>query len=148
HTSFPVPRGKMYDRNGKAIVDNTPLNAITYTKKQNADPQQMLKTAEKLSKLIDIGDTSKIIHDRDKQDFWILKNPEKAKGLITKKEWSLFAQKKLDDKQIYNLQLKRITNKELTSLNSNTVAIFRQFNSGYALTPQIVKNKDVTPQEY
>src|SRR4051794_12673919 len=32
----PVPRGKMYDRNGKAIVDNTPLNAITYTKKQNA----------------------------------------------------------------------------------------------------------------
>src|SRR5436305_13094804 len=108
----PVPRGKMYDRNGKAIVDNTPLNAITYTKKQNADPQQMLKTAEKLSKLIDMGDTSKIIHDRDKKDFWILKNQEKAKGLITKKEWSLFAQKKLDDKQIYNLQLKRITNKE------------------------------------
>ena len=45
----------MYDRNGKVIVDNTPLNAITYTKKQNADPQEMLKTAEKLSKLIDNG---------------------------------------------------------------------------------------------
>ncbi|MEH7272908.1 penicillin-binding protein, partial [Neobacillus vireti] len=27
----PVPRGKMFDRNGKIIVDNTPLNAITYT---------------------------------------------------------------------------------------------------------------------
>ncbi|WP_256234359.1 penicillin-binding protein 2 [Bacillus sp. EB600] len=147
----PVPRGKMYDRNGKAIVDNTPLNAITYTKKQNADQQEMLKTAEKLSKLISMGDPETLktkIHDRDKKDFWILKNPDKAKGLITKKEWSLFAQKKLDDKQIYNLQLKRITNKELASLNLNTVAIFRQFNSGYALTPQIVKNKDVTPQEY
>jgi penicillin-binding protein A len=144
----PVPRGKMYDRNGKIIVDNTPLNAITYTKKQNADPQEIRKTAEKLSKVIDMGDTTKIIHDRDKKDFWILKNPEKAKKLITKKEWSLFAQKKLDDKQIYNLQLKRIKNKELNSLNLNTVAIFHQMSSGYALTPQIVKNQNVTPQEY
>jgi penicillin-binding protein A len=24
----PVPRGKMFDRNGKIIVDNTPLNAV------------------------------------------------------------------------------------------------------------------------
>ena len=31
----PVPRGKMFDRNGKIIVDNTPLNAITYTKFQD-----------------------------------------------------------------------------------------------------------------
>ena len=74
----PVPRGKMYDRNGKAIVDNTPLNAITYTKKQNADPQKMLKTAEQLSKLISMGDPfsnknlikkNKIIHERDKKGF-------------------------------------------------------------------------------
>ena len=48
----PVPRGKMFDRNGKVIVDNTPLNAITYTKIQNAT-EEMLKTAEQLSKLID-----------------------------------------------------------------------------------------------
>ena len=47
----PVPRGKMYDRNGKAIVDNTPLNAITYTKMMQ--PEEMLKIAERLSKLID-----------------------------------------------------------------------------------------------
>jgi cell division protein FtsI/penicillin-binding protein 2 len=31
----PVPRGKLFDRNGKVIVDNTPLNAITYTKFQD-----------------------------------------------------------------------------------------------------------------
>ena len=28
------------------------------------------------------------------------------------------------------------------------IAIFREFNSGYALTPQIVKNEDVTPKEF
>lgn len=144
-----VPRGKMFDRNGKVVVDNTPLNAITYTKSQSTDPKVMLKTAEDLSKLIKM-DLSKI-RDRDKKDFWILKNPEKAKAKITKKEWALFSQKKLDDKQIYQLELKRITAQELNSFTQedlNTLAIYRQFNSGYALTPQIVKNKDVTPEEF
>ncbi|HEY2421417.1 MAG TPA: penicillin-binding protein 2 [Neobacillus sp.] len=145
----PVPRGKMYDRNGKVIVDNTPLNAITYTKSQNTDTKEMLSTAEKLSKLISV-DPGKI-RDRDKRDFWILKNPEKAKEKITKNEWAEYDQKKLDDKKIYNLQLKRITDDELNSFSKdelNTLAIFREFNSGYALTPQIVKNKDVTPEEF
>jgi cell division protein FtsI/penicillin-binding protein 2 len=147
----PVPRGKMYDRNGKIIVDNTPLNAITYTKKQNADPQEMIKTAEKLSKLINMNTSNpydpdylkKIVHERDQEDFWLAKFPQKALSLVTKSEL-----KKLDSKQIYNLQLKRITKKDLSSLNLNTVAIFRQMNSGYALTPQIIKNQNVTPQEY
>jgi cell division protein FtsI/penicillin-binding protein 2 len=145
----PVPRGKMFDRNGKVIVDNTPLNAITYTKSQNTDPKEMLKTAENLAKLIHM-DTTKI-RDRDKEDFWILKHPEKAKEKITKKEWALYDQKKLDDKKIYNLQLKRISKKELNSFTEDqlqTLAIFREFNSGFALTPQIVKNRDVTPDEF
>ncbi|MDP4106834.1 MAG: penicillin-binding protein, partial [Bacillota bacterium] len=84
----PVPRGKMYDRNGKIIVDNTPLNAITYTKKQNADPQEMLKTAEKLSKLINMNTSNpydpdylkKTVHDRDQRDFWLVKYPQKAQA--------------------------------------------------------------------
>src|SRR3954466_11569481 len=90
----PVPRGKMFDRNGKVIVDNTPLNAITYTKFQDTSQEEMLETAERLAKLID-KDTSKI-RERDKQDFWILKNTEKAKEKITEKEWDLYEQKELD----------------------------------------------------
>lgn len=145
----PVPRGKMFDRNGKVIVDNIPLNAITYTKGKNADPKEIINVAERLSNLI-ILDTKKI-QDRDKKDFWILKNPEKAKEKITKKEWALYDQKKLDDKQIYNLQLKRITDEDINKLTVDelkTLAVFKQFNSGYALTPQIVKNENVTPEEY
>nr|WP_045517642.1 penicillin-binding protein 2 [Neobacillus niacini] len=145
----PVPRGKMFDRNGKIIVDNTPLNAITYTKFQDTSQEEMLETAERLAKLID-KDTSKV-RERDKQDFWILKNPEKAKEKITEKEWDLYDQEELDDKEIYNLQLKRITADDLASLSAQdleTLAIFREFNTGYALSQQIVKNKDVTPEEF
>jgi penicillin-binding protein A len=145
----PVPRGKMFDRNGKVIVDNTPLNAITYTKFQDTSQEEMLKTAERLAQLID-KDISKI-RERDKQDYWILKNPEKAKAKITEKEWDLYDQDELDDKEIYNLQLKRITESNLASLTPQdleTLAIFREFNSGYALTQQIVKNENVTPEEF
>ncbi|WP_307405116.1 peptidoglycan D,D-transpeptidase FtsI family protein [Neobacillus ginsengisoli] len=160
-TSNPVPRGKMFDRNGKVIVDNTPLNAITYTKSQTTNQTEMLKTAEHLSNLITV-DTSKL-RDRDYVDFWILKNPKKAKNLITKKEWAQYYAKKLDDKQIYNLQLKRIKithdannkilvtkieNYTFSNHDRNILGILKQFNNGYALTPQIVKNLGVTPEEY
>lgn len=145
----PVPRGKMYDRSGKVIVDNIPLKAITYTKYQGTTQEEMLEVAGNLAKLIN-KDSSKV-QERDKKDFWIMKNPERAKKKITEKEWNQFEAKKLEDKDIYKLQLERITEAELNSLSQDeleVLAIFREFNSGYALTPQIVKNEGVTPEEY
>jgi penicillin-binding protein A len=145
----PVPRGKMFDRNGKIIVDNTPQNAITYTKYQGTDQEEMLEVARGLAKLIK-KDVKKV-QERDKKDYWIMKNPERAKEKITKSEWDLFTDKQLNDKDLYKLQLERITQAELKELNKNDLeilAIFREFNSGYALTPQFVKNKDVTKEEF
>jgi penicillin-binding protein A len=147
--SNPVPRGKIFDTKGNIIVDNTPLNAITYTKSQDTSQEAMLETAEKLAKIINM-DTEKI-PVRDKKDFWIIKHPKQAKEKITEKEWAQYKQKKLEDKDIYKLQLKRVTDEEINSIQGEdleTLAIYRKFNSGYALTPQIVKNKDVTPGEF
>ena len=79
--STTVPRGKMYDRNFNPIVDNKPLNAITYTKYPNAKTEDMLETAEKLAQLI--TQNTKKITERDQKDFWIIKNPKKAKALIS-----------------------------------------------------------------
>ncbi|AIM15616.1 MULTISPECIES: penicillin-binding protein 2 [Neobacillus] len=147
--SNPVPRGKIIDRNGNVIVDNTPLNAIIYTKSKDTTKKEMLDTAKKLAKLID-KDISKV-RERDKKDLWITLYPEEAKAKIKDKEWALFKEKKLDDKDIYKLQLERINDKDLARLTHDdleTWAIYMAFNSGYALTPQIVKNKDVTPEEF
>lgn len=144
----PVPRGKIYDSNGNVIVDNAPLESITYTRPNNATSQEMLNTAEKLSNLVTMDTTT--VTDRDKKDFWILLNPDKAKALITKQEWALYNQNKLDDQQIYNLQLARITKSELNSFTTsqlNTLAIYKQMNSGYALTPQTVKIFDPNPND-
>ncbi|MFC9596305.1 peptidoglycan D,D-transpeptidase FtsI family protein [Peribacillus butanolivorans] len=145
----PVPRGKMYDRNLNPVVDNEPLNAITYTKYPNTKTADMVKTAEILATLIEM-DTKKV-RDPDKKDFWILKNPEKAEALITKAERQKVVEKKLEQKDLYKLQLERVTEdnlKEFTKDELEVIAIFREFNSGYALTPSIVKNKDVSTNEF
>ncbi|WP_423406786.1 peptidoglycan D,D-transpeptidase FtsI family protein [Heyndrickxia sp. MSNUG] len=144
----PVPRGKMFDRNLKVIVDNKPINAITYTN-EGASQTDMLMVAENLAKLIH-QKTDKI-QERDKKDFWMIRNPEAAKKLITKKEMELFKDKKLKDKDLYKIQLDRITDKHLADLTEEdleVLAIFRIMNSGYKFTPQVIKNEDVTRKEF
>jgi penicillin-binding protein A len=144
----PVPRGKMLDRNLKVIVDNKPLNAITYTF-EGASQKEMLKVAENLAKIIN-QKTDKV-RERDKKDFWIIKNPEKAKSLITQKEMGLLKANKLKQEDIYKLQLDRITEKHLSELSKQDLeelAIFRIMNSGYKFTPQIIKNENVTSKEF
>ncbi|WHY60710.1 penicillin-binding protein 2 [Cytobacillus firmus] len=149
----PVPRGKMFDRNGQVIVDNTPQNAITYTN-NGYKQDEMLEVAEKLAKLID-KDTKKV-QERDKKDYWIMKNPEKAEEKVTKIDKEELEKKyegkeKELDKALYQLTLDRITEEELSELTKDdleVLAIYREFTSGYALTPQIVKNKKVTPEEF
>ena len=47
-----MPRGQIFDRNGNLIVGNKGLRAITYTRKGNVQPQDMLNVAEKLANII------------------------------------------------------------------------------------------------
>ncbi|MBT2693719.1 penicillin-binding protein 2 [Bacillus sp. ISL-55] len=144
----PVPRGKMLDRNHKVIVDNKPLNAITYTN-EGASQKEMLQVAAKLARIIE-KDTDKV-RERDMKDFWMIKHPEEAKKLIKDKEMELFRNKKLKNKDLYKLQLERVTKKHLSQLTEQDIeelAIFRIMNSGYKFVPQIIKNEDVTQEEY
>ncbi|WP_019154517.1 peptidoglycan D,D-transpeptidase FtsI family protein [Robertmurraya massiliosenegalensis] len=147
----PVPRGKMYDTNGKVIVDNTPKNAITYTN-FGASQSEMLEVAERLAKLIELKPEK--VQERDKKDYWITKNPARAADKVSEEEHEKLKEE-LDTKEYnkaaYNLQLERITDEELNELSAQDLeilAIYRAFSSGYALTPQIVKNEDVTQTEF
>lgn len=143
--STSVPRGLMFDRKGKLVVDNEGLNAITYTRETGTSLEDMLKIAEKLSTMIEV-ETSKV-RERDKKDYWIMVNESKARSKITQEEWGKYDNKKIDDKKIYELQLERISEKDLNTLTAQdmkTLAIYREMNSGYALTSQVLKNKNVT----
>ena len=144
----PVPRGKIYDTAGRLIVDNEPADAIIYTRQQGTKTKEMLDVAEKLAGIIEKD--AKKVTERDKKDFWILMNPKKAEKKITKEELALLSKEKIDDKELYKRQLDRITEKEYNSFNKSqmeVLAIYRELASAKALTPHIVKNKDVTRDE-
>jgi penicillin-binding protein A len=141
----PVPRGKIYDRYGRIVVDNDGKNAISYTKAKDTKRDEILEVAKKLSKLIEVK-TDKLT-ERDLKDFWILTRPEKAVNKLTEAELS---NEKLTSNDLYKLQLERISESdlsEITNKEKHVAAIFREMAKGYALTPQIVKNDNVTVRE-
>ncbi|MEH7355603.1 penicillin-binding protein 2 [Neobacillus drentensis] len=152
-----VPRGKIYDTNRKLIVGNKPLKAITYTRSNSVKLDEMLDIATELANLInkDSEEDFKSITKRDRQDFWIMKHPNLANAKITKKDKARLQKKELDkkeyDKVIYDLTRERITEEELNSFSKEeleVLAIFREMSSGQALSPHIIKNKDVSDEEY
>lgn len=152
-----VPRGKIYDTNGKLVVGNKPLKAITYTRSNSVTHDEMLDTAKKLAKLIskDTEEDFKSITKRDRQDFWIMSHPNKAKAKITKEDEDRLKKKELDNKEydraIYDLTRERITETELNSFSKQeleVLAIFREMASGTSLSPQMIKNKNVTNEEF
>ena len=142
-----VPRGKMIDRNGKVIVDNIPLNAITYTQEQYADQKEMLEVAERLALLIE-KDTEDLT-EREKKDFWLMTHPDEAEALITDQDRQDLENEKIDS--LYQVQLDRVTEDQINQLSKEELevaAIYFEFIGGYALTPQIVKNENVTAEEF
>ncbi|WP_237705264.1 hypothetical protein [Bacillus coahuilensis] len=84
-----VPRGKMYDRYGNVVVDNTPVPAITYTKSMSTSTKEVLEVAGQLSKFLEVEeelDEFEKIRDRDLQDYWLITHPEEALELVRSEE--------------------------------------------------------------
>ncbi|WP_026089214.1 MULTISPECIES: peptidoglycan D,D-transpeptidase FtsI family protein [Bacillus] len=115
--TWNAPRGVMYDRNGKVLVSNEPIYTVTYTKTDADSNSNTLDIAKRLSKLITVS-TDKV-KDRDKKDYWIQINKDKAYDKLSDEE-----QKKLDDKEEYQLLLERITDRELASITEEEMQIY------------------------
>ncbi|MDM5374168.1 penicillin-binding protein 2 [Bacillus bombysepticus] len=153
--NLSVPRGKIFDREGKAVVDNKSLRTITYTKMKGIKSEDMLNTARKLAEIIEMPqeDIDKLT-ETDKKDFWMQINPKLAQKLVTEKEMDKFRENDISgkelDKKTEELKRKRITDKnlqELTAKDLEVLAIKSKMNSGYQMVPQIIK-KDVSEKEY
>lgn len=143
----PVPRGKIFDRNFKIIVDNTPGSAITFIN-TGISRDKMLKTAEKLAELIKQKTDAQSEHD--KKEFWILKNPLLADAKISNQERRLYQEKILSDQDIHQLKLARISQDEIRQLSHHdleTLAIYRDFLTADHSSPIIVKKSDVSSYE-
>lgn len=150
-----VPRGRIYDRYGRVLIDNKPENAITYTRMPKIKTNEILTIAEQLAELIDMPINR--VTFRDKQDFWILKNSEAAMKKVKTEEMDIFrlSKENISEKEVdeeYNRRmLERISEEELAQLSPQdleVLAIYREMTSGYLLSPQIIKNENVTDKEF
>lgn len=143
-----APRGRIYDRNGKLIVDNKGIKAIYYKKITGIKTNEEIEIAYNLASLIDV-DYNKLT-DIDLKDFWLKNNSKKAHDLITEKEWLNYKKRKLSSADIYKLKLERIDKKinNYNELDKEAAYIYSLMNKGYAYSDKIIKKYDVTDIEY
>lgn len=143
----PVPRGKIYDSSGNVIVDNRPLYSITYTPPKRVQAEDKLKVAKQLKDFIEITDDNlDKVTERNKKEYWYLENIDEATGRLSDKEVE-----DLDDLEQYDLALKRITDEDISNLSDEDMQIIgikRELDKAYALTPEVIKNKDISVEEY
>ncbi|WP_067730434.1 peptidoglycan D,D-transpeptidase FtsI family protein [Oceanobacillus damuensis] len=147
-TKIPVPRGKIFDRYGNVIVDNEAMYSITYTPPKGVQAEDRLELAEKLAVYIsmDDEDTLKRITERNKKEYWYLKNKTKADSRLSEEETE-----EMSNAEVYNATLDTITEEEISDFSKQeleVIAIKRELDKAYSLTPQVVKNENVTAEEY
>ncbi len=148
-TKIPVPRGKMYDRYGNLVVDNKPLYSITYTPMKTTKAKDRLKIAQDLATLIN-KDTSKVTK-RDRQDYWILTADNPYQERLSKDERNRTEEEELaGEPSPYEILLDRIKPEDIDFNDEelNVIAIKRELDRAYALSPRVVKNDGVTTAEY
>ncbi|KGX88888.1 peptidoglycan D,D-transpeptidase FtsI family protein [Pontibacillus litoralis] len=149
-TNVPVPRGKMYDRNGEVIVDNEQLYSITYTPPQNPSPEDHLELARKLAAMIEM-DTEEVSL-RDKQDYWILTQDDPYEERLSQDEQQRTEEEKqAGEPSPYDILLERINPEEDLNFSKEeleVISIKRELDEAYSLTPHVIKSEGVTQEEY
>lgn len=143
------PRGRIYDRNYNLLVDNKSVPVIYYKKPNKITSKEEIENAYNILNFIDI-DSSKLTLTNFKE-FWIADNPSLAKAKITNDEWIKFKNRKLNSKDIYNLQLSRISDDDLSIYNDvdkKAAYIFYLMNKGYSYEEKIIKKEDISDLEY
>ena len=146
--STSSPRGRIYDRNYNLLVDNEAVKTIYYKKKSG------VKAKEEIELAYTIGDNISIdysgINDTKLKDFYYKGHYEECRKRITDKEWDLYSKRKLTDKDILKLIYERIDDEisEYDERDKKAAYIYYLMNKGYSYAEKVIKNKDVTEEEY
>ena len=146
-TGTSSPRGRIYDRNYNIIVDNKSLKTITYQKGKNVSNLEMIALAEEVSKHISL-DYNKIT-ERNKKEYFFVKNREYCDTLVTSKERDKVEQRKMTQNELDELKISRIPPEKLefSDEEKKVAYLFYLMNRGYTYEEKIIKS-DVTDEEF
>ena len=145
-TETSAPRGRIYDRNGKIIVDNEAVKVIYYNKQTGITSSEEIEIALKVSELISVD--YKNINESDLRNFWVKQNKEEARNKITEEEWILLEERKITEEDIENYKKDRVTKEELKTVNKEAAYIYKLMNIGYSYSEKVIKDENVTDKEY
>lgn len=143
-----MPRGKIYDRNGVLLVDNTLVKTIYYKKIDDITTKEEIELAYKVKDYLDL-DYSKLTNSYLK-DFFILTNEEEINKRIKDSELEDYKRRKISDNDFYILKKSRVTNEDLskyTDLDKKAIYLYFLMNNGYSYDDKIIK-KNATDQEF
>ncbi len=144
-----APRGRIYDRNYNLLVDNKAMKTIYYKKDKDITIEEELKLAYEVSKHLDLDVTKLTL--RNFKEFWLAQNDEEAKKRITEEEWEKLEQRKLDQSDIENLKIDRITEDDLSIYqeeDKKAAYLYYLMNRGYTYDDKVIKTGNVTEEEY
>ena len=146
--STSAPRGRIYDRNHKLIVDNEAIKTIYYKKQSGITTEEEIELAKKVGSMISV-DYSDLTTNMMKE-FWYVSHEKEANEKITDEEWKQKSERKLDDDDIKDLIFERITDEEINFDDATKEAsyIYYLMNKGYSYAEKIIKNEDVLEEEY
>lgn len=144
-----APRGRIYDRNYKLLVDNEAIKTIYYKKEDGVTLKDEIELSYRLSDMLAV-DYSKL-SEKMLKTFWYKNNKEEAEAKITKKERQKYSERKLDDSDLESMIYERITPQELAiygERDKEAAYIYYLMNKGYSYAEKVIKNRDVTDEEY
>ena len=135
-----APRGRILDRNYRVIVDNKAINSIVYKKDKNTSINEMIELAYKVSPYLDLSYNK--LTDRAKREFYFYKYPNECNKLVTDKEITKVAERKMTSRDLEELKIKRISTdviNEFSEEDKKAAYLFYLMNTGYNYSEKIIK---------
>ncbi len=143
-----MPRGKIYDRNGVLLVDNTIVKTIYYKKVDDISVKEEFDLAYKVKDYLDL-DYSKLTKSYLK-DFFILMNDKEISNRVAKEDYNNYKRRKISDSDYYKIKKSLVNDSDLESYNEeDKKAIYLYFlmNNGYSYDDKIIKT-NATDEEF
>lgn len=146
-----APRGNIYDATGKALASTVAVQAVEFTRSQNATADEMYQVANKLATIlsnnIDVADLT----TRDKKDYFLAnsKNLEKIANSLSEKEKKDKHGNDLTGSQIYDVELSKVKDSDLNFTAEQTFAakLFKEMNSTTTFNTTKIATGNITAEQ-
>ncbi len=135
-----APRGRIYDRNYKLLVDNVQVPTVYYKKSSDLSLSDEIKLAYSLASVLDVPYQKLALTNL--KEFFLAEYPQVGKDKITKEEWQALDERRLTSRDIEKLEIDRITDEDLSiygETEKKAAYFYYCMNKGYSYQDKTLK---------